>query len=142
MDPKDVTEVMASLAHRERRGYITKEILFYPKDIQVEPFHTLVYLGTESNPLFLGPALIKDIARQIMKSRGFSGCNAEYVLNLAQAMHEIAPSAQDDHLFSLEKQINEIAACSTKKKNMTASNEAEDGLCTCELCHLIDKTNL
>lgn len=70
VDPKDVLEVMAYLDHREKGGYVTKEILFYPRpDLQMEPFHTLVYLGTKHNPLFLGPAMIKDIAHQVMRTQ-------------------------------------------------------------------------
>lgn len=141
VDPNDIMDVMAYLDRREKGGYVTKEILFYPRqDLQREPFHTLVYLGTEKNPFFLGPALIEDIARQVIKSRGPSGCNAEYVLNLAQAMREIAPSARDDHLYSLEKQITEIVACSGTRES--SNNRRRDSQCTCELCHLVDKTNL
>ena len=136
VNPLDVTEVMAYLNHREKGGYVTKEILFHPReDFHMEPFQALMYVGTEANPLFLGPASTEDIARQVVKSRGPSGCNTEYVLKLAQAFREISPSVSDDHLYSLEKQINDIVA-----RCRVSGERSKDSLCTCEVCDLIDKS--
>lgn len=146
VDPNDIREVMAYLDHREKGGYMTIQLLFHPKeDLQMEPFHTLLYIGTEANPMYLGPAPIEDIARQVIRSRGPSGCNAEYVLNLAQALREIAPSVQDDHLFALEGQINKIVKDSLKEgghSNGGGDEQTQDSQCTCKLCALIDTTNL
>ena len=150
VDPNDIHEVMAYLNHREKGGYMTIQLLFHPKeDLQKEPFHTLLYIGTEANPMYLGPAPIEDIARQVIRSRGPSGCNVEYVLNLAQALREIAPSVQDDHLFALESQINKLIKDCLKGGRDTngcvdgdEQTLTQDSQCTCKLCDLIDTTNL
>lgn len=38
---------------------------------------------------------------------GPSGWNAEYLLNLAKALREIAPESRDDHVFELEHKVTE-----------------------------------
>lgn len=140
VNPNDIPEVMSYLNHREKGGYTTKELLFYPKpELDMVPFHILLYIGTVTNPMYLGPAPIEDIAEQIVRARGPSGCNAEYVLNLARSMREIAPSAQDDHLFSLERQINEIVEVSMVNGQFN-ENRQRDSECTCNLCDLISRT--
>lgn len=55
-----------------------------------------------------GPAAIEDIAQQVVTSIGPSGSNKEYVYNLAEAMRQLAPNAEDEHLFALEKAVKEI----------------------------------
>lgn len=109
VDPKNIMEVMAYLDHREKGGYTTKEVTFYPHPVlDTKPYATLLYIGTEANPLYLGPAPLKDIAMQVFSARGHSGCNTEYVLNLAHSMRKIAPGVEDQHLFSLECHIREM----------------------------------
>ena len=39
---------------------------------------------------------------------GPSGWNAEYLLNLAHALREIAPESRDDHVFELEHKVKAI----------------------------------
>jgi cation transport regulator ChaC len=41
-------------------------------------------------------------------SAGPSGWNAEYLLNLAHALSEIAPESRDDHVFELEHKVKAI----------------------------------
>ena len=71
-------------------------------------FTVLVYIGTETHPNYLGPAPIAALVDQVVRSRGHSGCNADYVLQLAKVMREIAPDVQDQHLFSLESKLKEM----------------------------------
>ena len=125
---------MAYLDKREGRGYDTKEVLFHPRENHTEPFQALTYIGKGTSPLFLGPASTEAIARQVIKARG-RRCNTEYVLKLAQAFREMSPSVPDDHLYSLEKQINDITA-----RCRVSGERSKDSLCTCEVCDLIDKT--
>ena len=77
--------------------------------------------------MYLGPAPLGDIARQIVKCKGPSGCNTEYVLNLAQEMRKIAPGVDDQHLFSLEGHIREIL-----EKSGTDGENAKG--CLCQPC--------
>ena len=102
---EDVPEVMAYLSHREKQGYTTKTTLFYPSDTSDSPFEVLLYIATENNPEYLGPASPSSIAQQILSSAGPSGCNVEYLMELARTMKEIAPVIHDEHLFTLEAEV-------------------------------------
>lgn len=109
MNPADVPEVLAYLDDRERGGYITRELLFHPQDQDLSPFVVLVYTTTTSSENYVGPAPIETIAECVVQSRGLSGNNIEYVLMLARSLREIAPTIDDQHLFTLESKVREIA---------------------------------
>ena len=79
--------------------------LFYPKDTSIPPFSLDIYIGTSDNSLFLGPAKLEDIAKQIYNSEGPSGKNTEYLFKLASAMKQLAPEVEDKHLYDLEKEV-------------------------------------
>ncbi|XP_067895803.1 glutathione-specific gamma-glutamylcyclotransferase 1 [Heterodontus francisci] len=84
-------------------GYVCKTVEFFPQ--VTEPCASilaLVYIAMPQNPLYLGPAKVDDIARQIVECRGCSGHNLEYLLRLAQFMCSICPEVGDEHLFSIE----------------------------------------
>ncbi|KAI9308778.1 ChaC-like protein [Cunninghamella echinulata] len=68
----------------------------------------MVYIATTDNEAYVGPAPLDDIAKQIYETYGPSGWNAEYLLNLAVALREISPEAKDDHLFDLEKLVQQL----------------------------------
>merc|ERR1712150_420728 len=64
-------EVKKNLDYREKGGYVTKEVLFHPRqstneDEQVIPL--LVYIGSSDNPNYAGPSNELDIAKQIKNS--------------------------------------------------------------------------
>ena len=128
--PSAVPEVMAYLDHREKGGYSTHRVSFHPCDKDKLSFTVLVYIGTETNEEYLGPAPLDSIARQVVGSRGPSGCNVEYVLNLARAMRESLPHVEDKHLFSLEERVRELLAMTDSQ---TDGHSAAELVCTtCE----------
>jgi cation transport regulator ChaC len=47
-------------------------------------------------------SLLLTVTLFLKKKKGPSGWNAEYLLNLADALREISPDARDDHVFELE----------------------------------------
>ena len=107
MDPEDVSEVFTYLNRREK-GYSLEEVLFHPTDNSITGFTVLVYVATESNEHYLGPAPIEDIAKQVVSSKGYGGHNTQYVLELAKAMRKIAPLVYDQYLFELERKVKEL----------------------------------
>jgi len=63
----------------------------------------LVYIATEDNAAFLGPAPETDIARHIASAAGPSGPNSEYLFRLAEALRDMG--AQDEHVFEIERHL-------------------------------------
>uniref|UniRef100_A0A8C4X1E4 Gamma-glutamylcyclotransferase n=1 Tax=Eptatretus burgeri TaxID=7764 RepID=A0A8C4X1E4_EPTBU len=114
--PDDSAEdVGAHLDVREKEGYRRECIIFYPtpSDDAAEspPIDVVVYIGSSANPNYLGPAPLETMAAQIAFSEGSSGLNAEYLLELAKAMRELAPHQSDDHLYSLEECVLALLDC-------------------------------
>jgi len=60
----------------------------------------LVYIATEDNEAYLGPAPTEAIARQIARSVGPSGPNRDYLLHLAEALRALGD--HDPHVFEIE----------------------------------------
>jgi cation transport regulator ChaC len=97
-------EEFAHLDHREKNGYLrlATEIRFDDGD-SVEG---LVYIATQENEAYLGPASERDIACQIARSRGPSGPNSEYLLELAKALRSLGKP--DPHVFEIERYLREF----------------------------------
>lgn len=99
-----VEESLAYLNIREavRGGYGTHMVEFIPRDESQPSVQALVYIATEDNPTYLGPASPEEIAAQIVVCKGKTGYNIEYLLRLAEFMRECCPGVDDPHLFSIE----------------------------------------
>ncbi|KAG0171362.1 hypothetical protein DFQ30_001117 [Apophysomyces sp. BC1015] len=106
----DVETTRAYLDHREKNGYTVHTVHVYTAANDKEPIvrDALVYIGTTNNEAYVGPAPMEAIAKQIHESYGPSGWNAEYLLNLAEALREISPDARDDHVFELERLVRQL----------------------------------
>jgi glutathione-specific gamma-glutamylcyclotransferase len=92
--------VMAHLDYREKGGYRLADIALNFADSPALPETPgLLYVATEDNPNYLGPAPLHAIAAQVVRSTGPSGPNIDYVLRLAEALREIG--AHDEHVFAL-----------------------------------------
>jgi cation transport regulator ChaC len=98
-------EEFAHLDHREKNGYLRLAI-----DIAFDgggSAEGLVYIATHENAAFLGPATEREIAQQIAASRGPSGPNSEYLLELARALRELGKD--DPHVFEIERHLIDAA---------------------------------
>ena len=105
----DEENVRQHLDHRERGGYTKDTVTFYPED-KSEPEIVLdLYIGTEDNPNFLGPAPLDDIAWTIFTSVGPSGRNIDYLMNLIHALRTLLPGKEDTHLNELEERVKKLS---------------------------------
>lgn len=91
--------VLAQLDYREKNGYARHDVALI--DQNGESFQALVYIATEENFAYLGPAEVDEIVDQIARSHGPSGANSEYLLALAEALRQLR--ADDAHVFELER---------------------------------------
>lgn len=112
---KDIPKVIDYLDFREKNGYKATWVTFHPKDLHRCPFQAKLYIATPCNEFYLGPAPLSEIAEQILLSKGPSGTNTEYLMNLAQAVRSIHPEITDDHLFQLEALVRNSLSTSSSQ---------------------------
>lgn len=105
IDPAKVKEVQEYLDIREINGYSIQYTPFHPADHQQADIRCLVYIGMPDNPQFLGALDPQQVAQKINQSKGPSGENREYLLNLEQALLELSPDSKDDHITDLAKRV-------------------------------------
>ncbi|KAI5258633.1 ChaC-like protein [Aureobasidium subglaciale] len=109
-----VAEVREYLDIREINGY----------SIQYTPFHVsrsfaashnlpapincLVYVGLPDNPQFVGPQDAQLLAEHIVRSRGPSGENKDYLYGLDRSLLELGEGSEDEHVHDLARRCREI----------------------------------
>lgn len=79
------------------------------------PISCLVYIGLPDNPQFLGPQDPQVLAEHIVKSRGPSGENREYLYQLEEALNELSPESGDEHISDLARRCREVEAKGKEK---------------------------
>lgn len=97
-------EVFHHLDYREKNGYLR-----FSTDMRFDDGSSaegLVYIATEQNAAFLGPASELAIAQQIATSVGPSGRNSDYLISLAQALRTLGKN--DPHVFAIEEHLLRI----------------------------------
>lgn len=99
--------VLARLDHREKNGYERRSVRLHAPEAEGGEIDALVYLARPDNFAWLGPAPLAHMVRQIAASRGPSGSNREYLLELAAALRELG--ADDPHVFELEAHVLQLA---------------------------------
>jgi cation transport regulator ChaC len=106
LHPAQREEILAGLDHREKGGY-ARHVVDVHAGARGGPIRALVYIATEANPEYLGPAVPAAIMAQIRRARGPSGSNVEYVLRLAEALRAI--HAEDEHVYALAEALRTSA---------------------------------
>ena len=86
---------------REINGYSIQYTPFHPADSSHGTLNCLVYIGLPSNPQFLGPQDPDALAKHILKSKGPSGENIEYLYMLETALEELSSESGDEHVRDL-----------------------------------------
>lgn len=94
-------QTFAHLDHREKNGYLRLATdITFDDGTSAEG---LVYIATEDNAAFLGPASEYDIAVHIAGAHGPSGPNRDYLLQLAKALRDM--DRNDAHVFAIERHL-------------------------------------
>ncbi|MEQ6886981.1 gamma-glutamylcyclotransferase [Salicola sp. Rm-C-2C1-2] len=94
-------DVFEQLDVREKNGYLRLvRRLMFDDGAEVDG---LVYIATEDNAAWLGPAPEAAIARHVASSEGPSGPNSEYLLELANALRIM--DVDDPHVFAIEHHL-------------------------------------
>jgi glutathione-specific gamma-glutamylcyclotransferase len=105
---EQLPQVLTELDYREKQGYRRVETTVYLRTAGgEEQAGALVYVATPDNPHFLGPTPVADIAEVVRGSRGPSGHNIEYVLELARALDALG--IVDPHVHELAALLGEEA---------------------------------
>jgi glutathione-specific gamma-glutamylcyclotransferase len=122
---KHVREVKEYLDIREINGYsiqytpfnqdmsATYQTVHAAPDSQEglpESIRCLVYIGLPDNPQFLGPQDPQALAEHIVKSRGPSGENIDYLYQLEKALDGLSAESGDEHVSDLARRCREIQA--------------------------------
>ena len=114
---KDAENVRKHLDFREKNGYSIDHVrVLCPETDQVIAIDALLYVATHDNEAFLGPAPLNDMAAQILTSRGPSGANVEYLLELCAALRDLYPTVNDIHLNDLEREVRHMMGKETVQK--------------------------
>lgn len=74
------------------------------------PIKCLVYIGLPDNPQFLGPQDPQALAEHIVRSRGPSGQNRDYLYELETALNDHSPESGDEHISDLARRCREVEA--------------------------------
>lgn len=99
---------------REINGYSIQHTPFHVSEAyqhehgNAGPINCLVYIGLPDNPQFLGPQDPQVLAEHIVRSRGPSGENKDYLYGLDQALKELSADSGDEHVHDLARRCREI----------------------------------
>ncbi|KAK7610030.1 ChaC-like protein [Phyllosticta paracitricarpa] len=107
-------EVRDYLDIREINGYSIQYTPFHPaptaENPNPSPIHCMVFIGLPENDQFVGPQDPQALAEHILKSRGPSGENKEYLYMLETALLGLSEESGDDHITDLVRRCREIEA--------------------------------
>lgn len=108
INSKDKESVLNYLDYREQNGYTRYQVKFYPNNLEnTKIVDITLYVADNDNESYAGETSTSEIVEQIFNAKGKSGPNPEYVYKLADAMRNLYPSENDEHLFELEKLLKQ-----------------------------------
>ena len=90
-----------------------------------------MYIGLPSNPQFLGPQDPQELAAHILKSRGPSGENKEYLYMLETALLDLSAESEDRHISDLASRCRKLKVSESKspgKSEVLGQLEVESSL--------------
>ncbi|NKB63111.1 MAG: gamma-glutamylcyclotransferase [Gammaproteobacteria bacterium] len=101
MDYMISTDVFEYLDFREKNGYLRLTTTLTFDDGKTA--EALVYIATDENEAYLGPASERVIAQHIYRCTGPSGPNREYLFELANALRSL--QIEDEHVSKIEQHL-------------------------------------
>lgn len=104
-------QILEWLDFREKNGYECVVSDVFPSRNGGEEAvikGALIYIALPSNPSFLGPASLDELAMRIVNAKGPSGPNAEYLFNLCAVVRQAG--VKDGDLEELEGKVRELLA--------------------------------
>ena len=114
IEESNVEKTFNHLDFREKCGYTKHEVAFYPLEKTNEKIITCVCYYADDTNSYYSKILDKNlIADHIIKSKGPSGTNIEYFLNICNALRNLIKQSNNNelyannekHLFELEEVI-------------------------------------
>lgn len=100
----------AYLDIREVNGYSIQYTSFHPANPSQPAIQCLVYIGLPNNPQFVGVQEPDQLAKHILRSRGPSGENSEYLFMLEVALEGLGKENGDRHVKDLARRVKALAA--------------------------------
>jgi glutathione-specific gamma-glutamylcyclotransferase len=123
IEASKVNEVKEYLDIREINGYSIQYTDFHAADLGVPPIRCLVYIGMPDNPQFLGVQEPQALAEHIIRSKGPSGENREYLFMLDIALGALSPNSGDRHIHDLAERVRKILGASSDTPLAAAAQE-------------------
>ncbi|KAF2707481.1 ChaC-domain-containing protein [Pleomassaria siparia CBS 279.74] len=131
-----VSEVREYLDIREINGYSIQFTPFHPAISSTtpsspspspspSPINCLVYIGLPSNPQFLGPQDPQQLAAHIIKSKGPSGENREYLYLLEEGLKGLSVESGDEHVADLVRRARDIERLEEQGQKKEEDKEIE-----------------
>lgn len=116
----------ASPSHASSRSITASTTISALPERQPAPIQCLVYIGLPENPQFLGPQDPDALARHMLKSRGPSGENKDYLFGLEKALLELSKDSGDAHVSDLVRRCKLIEAEKAEGEEEEGSAEIEE----------------
>lgn len=107
VDDADWDAALGRLDVRESGGYSRHVVELTFANVTRAGASAEMYVAGPDNPNYLGPAPLDAIARQVCASRGPSGHNVEYVLELHEALEALG--ANDEHVRELAQLVKTLS---------------------------------
>lgn len=109
-DQEAKAKVLNGLTNREVTlgGYDVIVTTFYPRELNGNPCHVIVFIATPHNEYFLGKSDIDTMAMQIIRAKGHAGPNIDYITKMADYIRKNIPEDKCTHLFSLDRRVREL----------------------------------
>jgi cation transport protein ChaC len=129
--PKErAKEVRDYLDIREINGYSIEYSKFYPAKGETGvtgSIEALLFIGLPENPQFVGPEDPQALAEHIIRSRGPSGDNKEYLYLLEDSLKQLSVDSSDEHVSDLVRRAKDFESNGGRGKPTAGHSKNAEG---------------